>query len=66
MATRTAGRGSPATTSPPGYPDAHPSGTPYDHYNPTSSRLAFGYADAVLDAVDAAWRQLREADGDAG
>ncbi len=48
------------------YPDAHPSGTPYDHYNPTSSRLAFGYADAVIDAVDAAWGQLREADGDAG
>ncbi|MDQ6837065.1 MAG: HEPN domain-containing protein [Actinomycetota bacterium] len=48
------------------YPDAHPSGTPYDHYNPTSSRLAFGYTDAVLGAVDEAWRQLREADGERG
>ncbi len=46
------------------YPDAHPSGTPYDHYNPTSSRLAFGYAEAVLEAVDTAWLALCEADGD--
>jgi len=48
------------------YPDAHPSGTPYDHYNPTSSGLAFGYADSIVDAVDAVWAQLCEADGDAG
>jgi len=46
------------------YPDAHPAGTPYDHYNPISSRLAFDYAEAVLAAVDAAWRALCEADGD--
>ncbi|MGI8778130.1 MAG: HEPN domain-containing protein [Acidimicrobiales bacterium] len=46
------------------YPDAHPAGTPFDHYNATSSRLALGYAAAVVDAVDAAWIALREADGD--
>ncbi len=45
------------------YPDAHPSGTPDEHYNPTSSRLAFAYADAILRAVDDAWRELREAEG---
>jgi len=47
------------------YPDAHPSGTPYDHYNPTSSGLAFDYVEQVLSTVDAAWRDLCEADGDA-
>jgi len=44
------------------YPDAHPSGTPEDHYNATSSRLAFEYVAAVLDAVDEAWRALAAAD----
>jgi HEPN domain-containing protein len=38
------------------YPDAHPSGTPDDHYNATSSRLAFAYAGEILAAVDEAWR----------
>jgi len=46
------------------YPDAHPSGTPFDHYNATSSRLAFGYAATVVDAVDSVWATLCEADGD--
>lgn len=45
------------------YPDAHPSGTPDEHYNAMSSRLAFEYVTAVLDAVDAAWLALGHADG---
>ncbi|MGH9156901.1 MAG: HEPN domain-containing protein [Acidimicrobiales bacterium] len=47
------------------YPDAHPSGTPEDHYNPTSSGLAFGYASAVLAMVDSTWVDLGRADADA-
>ncbi|MDQ6928942.1 MAG: HEPN domain-containing protein [Actinomycetota bacterium] len=45
------------------YPDAHPSGTPDEHYNATSTRLAFSYAEAIIDAVDERWRSLEEADG---
>jgi len=44
------------------YPDAHPSGTPHDHYNPTSSGLAFGYAATVLHAVDRAWGAIGSAE----
>lgn len=40
------------------YPDAHPAGAPDDHYNPTSSGLAFGHAETVLHAVDEAWARL--------
>lgn len=40
------------------YPDAHPSGTPEDHYNALSSDLARSYAERVLGAVDAAWAVL--------
>ncbi|HEV2069553.1 MAG TPA: HEPN domain-containing protein [Acidimicrobiales bacterium] len=42
------------------YPDAHPSGTPEDHYNALSSDLARGYAEWVLGAVDASWASLHE------
>jgi HEPN domain-containing protein len=45
------------------YPDAHPGGTPEQHYNATSSGLAVGYVGAILDAVDEAWRALGEAEG---
>jgi HEPN domain-containing protein len=45
------------------YPDAHPSGTPDEHYNATSSRLAFSYARAIIAAVDDAWSALRSKDG---
>jgi len=48
------------------YPDAHPSGTPFDHYNATSSRLAFEYAATILGAVDAGWETLQAADADGG
>ncbi len=41
------------------YPDAHPSGTPEDHYNSVSSKTAFDHVALVLDAVDAAWERLR-------
>ncbi len=44
------------------YPDAHPSGTPEDHYNATSSGLAFGYATEVLAKVDQSWASLVAAD----
>lgn len=42
------------------YPDAHPSGTPEDHYNALSSELARGYAERILGAVDATWASLQE------
>jgi len=45
------------------YPDAHPAGTADEHYNATSSRLAFDYVEVVLGAVDDAWRALIEAEG---
>jgi len=45
------------------YPDAHPSGTPEDHYNKTSTRLAFSYVDSILAVVDDAWRALHLAEG---
>lgn len=54
----------PATTFPPRYPDAHPSGTPDEHYNATSSTLAFSYAREIMDTVDEAWRALQSADED--
>lgn len=46
------------------YPDAHPSGTPDEHYNITSSTLAFSYAREIIDAVDEAWAALQFADED--
>lgn len=45
------------------YPDAHPAGTADEHYNATSSRLAFEYVGSVLDAIDDAWQALNDADG---
>jgi HEPN domain-containing protein len=46
------------------YPDAHPSGTPEDHYNSLSSDQAFDYAGRVLGAVDGAWARLQEPEDD--
>lgn len=46
------------------YPDAHPSGTPADHYGPEDLALAAEDRDRVLGAVDAAWWTLNEGEGE--
>lgn len=40
------------------YPDAHPAGTPAEHYGPEDSEAACRHAGAVLDAVSDAWSSL--------
>lgn len=48
------------------YPDAHPSGDAGSHYRPEDARQARVDAEAVLAAVDRAWRALVTESAEAG
>jgi HEPN domain-containing protein len=54
------------------YPDAHPAGTPADHYRESDAASATADADRLIGAVDAVWHDLgsgtdrRDADGESG
>ncbi len=45
------------------YPDAHPGGTPADHYGAQDSAAACRQAGAVLDAVSGIWSSLTQGPG---
>ena len=45
------------------YPDAHPSGTPGEHYGPSDSQQALADVSAILEFADALFRELLAACG---
>lgn len=48
------------------YPDAHPAGGPGEHYTASDARTAVDDAETILESVETAWEQLREAGSDDG